>query len=405
MKTRIMIVFLLASSFCLLSPALHAQQVTLSTPIQYNNFAVGNNLLSLQHSTNATGHLLSLLNTAGTEISFFDKNGVLTSPGANFANTTNPMTISCTAPAAAADCLTVSFGPASSTSNLLTLKDTAANTGTGYLLNIANGAAALTNSLQIVASAQTASPSNSQVLIKDATGNTNTGALVNINTVGTSTALPLVVTAQGTSNGIQMNTTGLISALGTGGIKVSDGEVFIPATTAGCLATPTTVTIASPQLYARAALNNTVYTVTTNSAAGSFEIDCDLAQGLPTRTTASKGISITAINVYYGSVTNTPTSIANAQFATITYPAVGGAASGTVSSALATTVTPGMSHSTPVATTTGQCVNEGNVLTTPLLFTALIPRITYSQVFSQSAAAVTNVQVCGFQVLYTNQIL
>jgi len=180
----------------------------------------------------------------------------------------------------------------------------------------------------------------------------------------------------------------------------TDNEVFIPATTAGCLVTPTTATVASPQLYVRAALNNTVYSVTTNAAAGSFEIDCDLAQGLATRLTGGKGLSITAINVLYGMQNVVPTSIADAIFGTITYPAVGGAASGTVTQPLASTVTPGISHSTPVATTSGQCYKEGNVLTVPLVFTSLIPRLTYSQVFSQTAASATVVQVCGFQVLY-----
>ncbi len=69
--------------------------------------------------------------------------------------------------------------------------------------------------------ALTGSPSVSQMSIIDTTGNTNTGALLNLNTVGTSTALPLQVTAQGTANGVQMTAAGVLQAIGTGGIKAT----------------------------------------------------------------------------------------------------------------------------------------------------------------------------------------
>lgn len=55
----------------------------------------------------------------------------------------------------------------------------------------------------------------------DTTGNAGTGPLVQINTVGTSAALPLQVTAQGTANGVQMTTAGLLQPIGTGGIKAT----------------------------------------------------------------------------------------------------------------------------------------------------------------------------------------
>ena len=62
----------------------------------------------------------------------------------------------------------------------------------------------------------------------DTTGSTKTGSLVNINTVGTSTALPLQVTAQGTANGISMTSAGLLKPIGTGGIQAStvNGNTF-----------------------------------------------------------------------------------------------------------------------------------------------------------------------------------
>src|SRR5262249_918438 len=69
--------------------------------------------------------------------------------------------------------------------------------------------------------ALTGSPSVNQHSVVDATGNTNTGALFEINTVGTSTAIPFQVTAQGTTNGIKVDTGGIARALGSGGVDAS----------------------------------------------------------------------------------------------------------------------------------------------------------------------------------------
>ena len=53
--------------------------------------------------------------------------------------------------------------------------------------------------------------------IIDVTGNTGTGHLLDVHSVGTSTMKPVVFTAGGTSNGVGMGATGLLSAIGTGG--------------------------------------------------------------------------------------------------------------------------------------------------------------------------------------------
>ena len=52
----------------------------------------------------------------------------------------------------------------------------------------------------------------------DTTGNTRTGPLLDIHTVGTSTALPVRITAQGVANGVSMDHTGLLEPLGSGAI-------------------------------------------------------------------------------------------------------------------------------------------------------------------------------------------
>ena len=70
--------------------------------------------------------------------------------------------------------------------------------------------------------ADTGSPASNAFSFIDTTGNTRTGALLNINTVGSSTALPLQVTAQGTTAGVQMTIAGLLQAIGTGGINASE---------------------------------------------------------------------------------------------------------------------------------------------------------------------------------------
>jgi hypothetical protein len=69
--------------------------------------------------------------------------------------------------------------------------------------------------------ALTTSPAVSQFSIADTTNNTNTGPLVSINTANPSTAPPLRVTAQGTSNGWYVDTGGIIRALGSGGIDAA----------------------------------------------------------------------------------------------------------------------------------------------------------------------------------------
>src|SRR5262249_17328208 len=60
-------------------------------------------------------------------------------------------------------------------------------------------------------------PSVSQEVIQDTTANTNTGPLVAISTIGSSTALPLQVTAQGSANGFKVDSSGIVRAIGTGG--------------------------------------------------------------------------------------------------------------------------------------------------------------------------------------------
>ncbi|MBI3652978.1 MAG: hypothetical protein HY231_18285 [Acidobacteria bacterium] len=68
--------------------------------------------------------------------------------------------------------------------------------------------------------------------LKDSASNTGSGHLLVVNTAAASAAKPLLVAAGGTANGVEMNTAGILSALGTGGITATTGDsatAFFPA--------------------------------------------------------------------------------------------------------------------------------------------------------------------------------
>jgi hypothetical protein len=56
----------------------------------------------------------------------------------------------------------------------------------------------------------------------DATGNTGTGHVLDVHTVGTSTAKPIIITAGGTANGVEMSNAGVLAAIGTGVNRAND---------------------------------------------------------------------------------------------------------------------------------------------------------------------------------------
>jgi len=58
--------------------------------------------------------------------------------------------------------------------------------------------------------------------LTDTASNTGTGHLFVVNTAASSSAKPIMFTAGGTSNGVEMSTAGLLSAIGSGGIKATD---------------------------------------------------------------------------------------------------------------------------------------------------------------------------------------
>ena len=72
------------------------------------------------------------------------------------------------------------------------------------------------------AGADTGTSTVSTFIFDDTTGNTRTGPLIDIHSVGTSTILPVRFTAQGTANGVDMTSAGLLQAIGSGGINATE---------------------------------------------------------------------------------------------------------------------------------------------------------------------------------------
>lgn len=89
--------------------------------------------------------------------------------------------------------------------------------------------------------------------------------------------------------------------------------------------------------FLRVAAGQAVWAVQTDTTGGTVTIDCDLSSMLSRTTTGGGGVvTVTGINLIYSVVTTTLTSIANPVLKTITGPAAGAAAAGTVADACGT---------------------------------------------------------------------
>lgn len=195
----------------------------------------------------------------------------------------------------------------------------------------------------------------------------------------------------------------------TGATAPTDGYYFVPPeqchialTTGTYAANPANCGGASAPGVCRAASGNPVLQLTTTAAANTTDMVCDITP--PSRLTAGKGVTITAVDYLFGYQTTALTSIGTAVPNSVTYGAAGAAAQGTVASiGGALTVTAGTSHGTPGATTTGgQCYHESISFGTPYAVVVDSTRLTLQNTFVQSAAAATVLQICGAIVKYSN---
>ncbi len=169
-----------------------------------------------------------------------------------------------------------------------------------------------------------------------------------------------------------------------------------------CQLTPATTAFSAGPALVEANANNLVLSGTTNTTAGTVRVTCNLP--LASRTTATKGLTVTGVDLYYGVQTTALSSIAAATPATVAFPAAGGSAAGTVAAAGGTlTVTPG---SLQVATTTaGQCYHENLAFGTALALNSAVKELSLDQVFTTAGTTATTLQVCGVGVEYNNNPL
>lgn len=179
------------------------------------------------------------------------------------------------------------------------------------------------------------------------------------------------------------------------------------ATTGAFAAGSGPTTVAAPQLI-RAATGNMILVATTTAAANAIEVICDITVPGWQLNGPSKGVTIKQVNILYGVQTTALTSIGAAVINSVTYPnstAAGAAAAATVASIGGSlTVTPTSLQLT--TTTLGQCFNEALVLATPFVENNGNPNIQYTvdQVFNQTAAASTVLNICDVYVTYDEVI-
>lgn len=176
-----------------------------------------------------------------------------------------------------------------------------------------------------------------------------------------------------------------------------DGAFFVQP--ANCFLTAASTAFSTGPALLRAAANNIVLSGTTNTTAGTIAATCDIT--FSGRTTSGLGFQATAVSLLYGVQTTALSSIAAATVSTVSFPAAGGSASGTVSSAGGTyTVTPTTLQT--ATTTAGQCYNEKVAFGTPFTFTNN-SKVSLDQVFTTAGTTATTFQVCGL-IVYGNWI-
>jgi hypothetical protein len=181
----------------------------------------------------------------------------------------------------------------------------------------------------------------------------------------------------------------------------------LTATTGAFAAGAAPVTVAAPQMV-KAATNNMILIATTTAAANNIELVCDINVQGAQLNGPSKGVTINSVQILYGVQTTAFTSIDAATVSSVSYPAstaAGAAAAATVASAGgALTVTPTVLQLT--TTTQGQCFNEQITLGTPILESNNTQNISYTidQVFHQTAAASTVINICDVIVNYSEQV-
>ena len=180
---------------------------------------------------------------------------------------------------------------------------------------------------------------------------------------------------------------------------LTDGYAYIPPD--HCWMTPATTTFATGPALVRAAASNLVLSGTTDTTGGTVTVTCSIDPP-NMRTTSGKGIVINDVSFLYGIQTTAVSAIGTASVKSVTYPAIAGAAAGTVSTALGGSLTVLPASLQLTTTTAGQCFNENVAMGTPIAAATDNRRLVFEQAFTTAGSSATVLQVCGAIVHYTN---
>ena len=185
-------------------------------------------------------------------------------------------------------------------------------------------------------------------------------------------------------------------AVGAEGLWAIEDYAFISPERCGSLAATTTTT---DNGMVPVATGNVVHQFTTSGTGGTTELTCSLgAIGGTVPLNSGQQVWLGDLSLLYGAQTTAISSIAAATVKSVTYPAPGGSAAGTVAAAgTAYTVSPGTLQKS--VTTSGLCYNEQLLFGTPILLNNDVTQLAFDQVFTNSAA-VTIYQICGLVAHY-----
>lgn len=182
-------------------------------------------------------------------------------------------------------------------------------------------------------------------------------------------------------------------------VESGDRVFYVPPTQCTTAPTTSTVTNTYPQI---GASNVFVLNATTNSAAGTTTLTCDIL--VPGSVTATRGAYLKDIVVAVGSQTTAPTSIGTATMATITFPTP------VATTQTASTVTPVAAGGTITqlgpTTTVATVTTAGAFLTfkyspaTPISLGTDLQILQFTVPYLQSAAAVMTLNFPGLWVHY-----
>ncbi len=173
---------------------------------------------------------------------------------------------------------------------------------------------------------------------------------------------------------------------------------YVPPTQCTTAPTTSTVTNTYPQI---GASNIFVLNATTNSAAGTTTITCNIF--IPTNVANLQGAELLDIILFVGSQTTAPTSLGTSTLGAITFPAA-------ATTEIASTVTPVATGGTvtttsptliTTVTTAGSFLTIKHTYASRVMLSTDLVMLQYTMPFLQSATAVMTINTPGLIVHYT----